>query len=197
MTVSLEVVQKELVKVEKKRKATETLKKEAHDSLEKLKQTELGLQYQEIAIRSLTVPPAGRTAAAQQLAAVMNIPYNEPTIMELVNRYEKQDVVDEISVVPEPKTAEPTAVKPAPVKPQAVQVDTEGDDPVATTAKRRGRPTMTPEQKAEAARQRAMAAQVKANAATAAEVTTAPAHIAEEPVDEDDDEYFDSSDYEE
>ena len=183
MSVSLEVVQKELSKVEKKRKATETLRKEANDSLEKLKQTELGLQYQEIAIRSLTVPPAGRTAAAQQLSAVMGIPYNEPTIMELVNRYEKQDVVDEVSVVPE---------KPARVKKEVVTVETDDDgtDVPAVAPKRRGRPAMTPEQKAEAARQRAMAAQVKQNAAA-----SPAAPVVEEEVDSDDDEYFDPSDY--
>jgi hypothetical protein len=179
MSVTPEYIKKELIRLEKKVVANETTRKEALEALDKADSTRLSLQREAVALRTLAaggVPKSSRPAIAQQLAEVMNVNYDEASIMELITKYEKQDAVTE-------------PVKPVASKPSAPKVVTPAKEETSEeTAKRRGRPKMSDEEKAERAKARALAA------AAAAAVT--PPVAEEEPTD-DDEEYFDPADYDE
>lgn len=188
MLVTPEFVKKELTKLEKKVQANEMTRKEALDMLDKADSTKLSLQREEVALRTLAaggVPKVARLALAQQLADVMKVSFDETSIMELINKYEKQDTVAEPSKPVVAKTSSPKASAPK--------------DEVSTdeAPKKKGRPRLTEEQKAENARKRALAAAATATAATATIATPPPVEeAATEPVDEDEDEYFDPDAYE-
>ena len=173
MSVTPEFVKKELSKLEKKKQANETTRREAYEVLDRTDQIKLGLQREEVALRTLAaggIPKAARAIIAQQLAEVMKVNYDETSIMDIIAKYEKQDTTE-----------------PAPKQTSADSPDQETGD---TSKRGRGRPKMSDEEKAERARQRALAA-----AAAAAEPEMEDNE--EEPVDmgESDDDYFDPDKY--
>jgi hypothetical protein len=187
MSVTPEFVKRELTKLEKKVQANETTRKEALDMLDKADSTKLSLQREEVALRTLAaggVPKVARIALAQQLADVMKVSFDETSIMELIAKYDKQDVTN-------PPSEKPTVSKVAKVSAPKIEVTTEEVPKVEVETegapKKRGRPALTDEQKAENARKRALAA-----VATAA---PPPVEAEEDPVEEED-EYFDPDAYE-
>jgi hypothetical protein len=193
MMVTPEFVKKQLENLGKKERANEKLREEAQQALDKTSNTSQVLKYEAVALRTLAagnIPKSARPAMAQQLAEVMGVEYNETSIMSLIAKYEKQDVEDEISVPVGNVKEKKAKVQPA----EVITVDVGEDKPASEPKRGRGRPPLTPEQKAKSAKKRALAAQEQAKA------TVAVDKVEEEPVstlddDDDDEEYFDPSDY--
>ena len=185
MSVTPEFVKKELSKLEKKRQANETTRKEAREALDRADQINLGLQREEVALRTLAaggIPKAARAGLAQQLAEVLKVSYDETSIMEIIAKYEKQDTTEPVEEAPAPKKS----AAPAPAPKAAASATPVGDAP----KKGRGRPKLTDEQKAENARKRALAA-------AAAAVEPEMDEDVEEPMDgvDPDEEFFDPDKY--
>jgi hypothetical protein len=184
MSVTPEFVKKELVKLEKKRQANETSRKEALESLDKAESIKLNLQQEEVALRTLAagkIPKDARVTIAQQLAEALKVKYDESSIMDLITKYEKQDTATE--------PAKPAASS-KPAAPKVTTPPAPESDSTEAPKKQRGRPALTPEQKAERAKQRAIAA---AAAAAVPEVDESDVDMDDEMEDEfpDLDEYGD------
>jgi hypothetical protein len=187
MSVTPEFVKKELVKLEKRKQVNVASQAEMKEALDKANEIALKLQQEEVALRTLAagpVPKAARPGLAQQLAEILKVKFDEPSIMELIAKYEKQDAVAE--------TTKPTT--PARVakveEPAETPVAKDQTPPDPTPKKGRGRPKMTDEEKKEAARQRMLAA---AEAAAAAKAVEPDAYDDEK--DHDEEEYFNPDEY--
>jgi hypothetical protein len=212
MAVTQEFVMAELKKVDKKMRANDSLLQETQSTLDKTIQAGKILKQEIVALRTLGVedlPKSSRASLAKQWSEVLGIPYDEPSIMGIIAKYEKQDVRDGVtSVSPVKKDKPAPSPAPAPARVVAAAQNAQSNDtPVVETAeptvapKRRGRPPLTPEQKAERARQRAKAVEA-ANAALKKDEVDQVGVIDEEEennnnIDEDGDDYFNMDDFDE